>query len=278
MMLRVSLMCSLLFAGTALAQDLELPTASPRAEVKQQIGVTWVTVNYSSPGVKGRKIYGELVPFETLWRTGANGATTLELSGDATIGGAAVPKGKYSIFTLPGAAEWTVIINKNPDQANVGAYDQKLDQARFKIKPEAAPARERMTFLFSDTTDTSARLDLDWAGTRISLPITIDTGAQAKANIGGFAKKTSRGLANAARFLADDAKDLDGAMKLIDASLAADQGWFNTWLKADFLARKGDFKAALPLAEKAHALGLPEGGGFFYKDRVEKALKEWKGK
>ena len=273
--MRRLVLLSTLLALPALAQDLELPTLSPRAEVKQQVGVTWITVNYSSPCVKGRTVYGELVPFGTLWRTGANGATTIELSGDATIGGQAVPAGKYAIFTIPGQTEWTVIINKNPNQGGTGSYDQKLDQARFTAKPEAVPTRERLTFLFSDTTDAAASLDLDWAGTRVRLPITVATAANAKANIGDFSKKSSRALANAARYLADDAKDVDGALKLIDSSLAVDVTWFNTWLKADFLARKGDKKAALALAEKAYALGKDD-KGFFYKDRVEKALKDWK--
>lgn len=277
-MSRVFAMCSLLLALPAVAQDLDLPAASPRAEVKQQVGVTWVTVNYASPGVKGRKVFGDLVPMDKLWRLGANAATTLELSGDATIGGVKTPKGKYSLFAIPGQAEWTVIINKNPDQGGTNSYDEKLDVGRFKARPEASPARERMTFLFSDTTDNGTRLDLDWGGTRVSLPITVDTAANAQANIAAYGKKSARGLANAARFQADEAKNLDAALKLIDASLAIDAGWFNTWLKADFLSRKGDFKAALPLAQKAHEMGLPEGPGYFYKDRVEAALKEWKGK
>ena len=178
--------------------------------------------------------------------------------------------------TMQGGAIGRVTASNHP---GYGAGDLVSSMAGWRTawtaKPEAVPTRERLTFLFSDTTDAAASLDLDWAGTRVRLPITVATAANAKANIGDFSKKSSRALANAARYLADDAKDVDGALKLIDSSLAVDVTWFNTWLKADFLARKGDKKAALALAEKAYALGKDD-KGFFYKDRVEKALKDWK--
>lgn len=270
------LLLAALVASPAFAQDLQLPTPSPLASASQQVGVNTITVTYSSPGKKGRTIFGELVPFDALWRTGANAATTLELSAGATIGGTKVPAGKYSLFTIPGKDEWTVIVNMNANQGGTRSYDKKLDVVRTKVKPTAGEARERLTFLFSETTDAGTNLDLVWAGTQVRLPITVDTAAQAKTNIAGFSKASAGGLASAARYHADQ-KDYDGAIKLIDASIAIDEGWFNTWLKADFLAKKGQYKAAYPLAERAHALGM-KAEYFFFKDQVEAALKDWKGK
>lgn len=272
----LALGAALAFASPALAQGLELPAPSPSAEVKQQVGVAHVTVNYSSPGKRGRTVWGDLVPYDALWRTGANGATTLETTHDLTIGGAKVPAGKYAIFTLPGQAEWTVIINKNPNQGGTRSYDEKLDQARFKVKPSQVTPRERLTFLFSNTTDVGADLDLEWDGLRVRLPITVDTPALVAKNISGFVSGSSRGLANAARHHAE-AKDLDGALKLIDASLAVEKTWFNTWVKADILAQKGKKKEALALAKAAYEMGQ-KAEYFFWKDRVEKAIKEWGGK
>ncbi|MCA9540233.1 MAG: DUF2911 domain-containing protein [Myxococcales bacterium] len=269
---------ALLSAGPVLAQSLDLPALSPHARVEQTVGVTTIAVDYSSPAIRDRKIFGGLVPFDTLWRTGANGATTIEFSADVTFAGQAVPAGKYAVFTLPGASKWTVILNKNPNQGGTGSYDEKLDQVRVHVDPAAAPKRDRMTFLFSDTTDASTQLDLEWETTRIRVPITVDTPALARANIDRFVSSSSRGLANAARHFADEVKDVDRALALIDASLAVEQTWFNTWLKADFLSRKGNYKAAYPLAEKAHEMGQKNPGGYFYKDRVEAALKDWKGK
>ncbi len=265
-----------LLATPALAQ-LELPDLSPRAEVMQTVGITAITVNYASPGVKGRKIFGELVPLDKLWRTGANAATTLEVSTDVKIGGKDVPAGKYALFTIPGKDKWTVIINKNADQGGTRNYDQKLDQARFEVKPgKAATKMERMTFLFTDTQDDSTSLQLVWDETRVTLPITIETNALVAAGIDGYAKGSARTMANAARHY-KRVKQLDKALAMIDNALAIDETWFALWIKADILAEKGDIKAAYPVAEKAYALGSKD-EYFFWKDTIEKALEDWKSK
>src|SRR4029453_3969270 len=161
----------------------ELPAPSPPAKVEQQVGLTKFIVAYSSPGVKGRKIWGELVPYAELWRTGANPATTLEASRDFTFGGTKVPAGTYALYTIPGKTTWTVILNKNPNTAGTRGYDQKNDAARITATPAQSPARERMTFLFANTTDDATRLDLEWDTLRVSVPITVDTKVQAMSNI-----------------------------------------------------------------------------------------------
>lgn len=265
---------ALLLATPALAQSLELPDLSPRAQVTQTAGVTTIKVDYASPGVKGRTVFGELVPFGKLWRTGANSATTLEVSTDVTIGGKAVPAGKYAVFTIPGKDEWTVIINKNPNQGGTRSYDQKLDQARFEVKPTDAPKRERMTFLFADTTDTGTKLVLDWAGKQVVMPIGIGTKALVEAGIGGYAKGTARQLASAARYY-KAAGELDKGLAMVDDALAIDETWFALWIKADILAAKGDTKAALPIAQKAYDLGMKD-DYFFWKDLIAKKIEEWK--
>jgi hypothetical protein len=272
-------MMSLLWFALAPAfgQDLELPALSPRAEVMQTVGVVEVTVSYSSPGKKDRTVWGDLVKYDELWRTGANAATTLETDGPLTMGGAEVPPGKYALFTIPGKDEWTVIVNKNPNQGGTGDYDQAQDVVRVQVKPEQAPERERLTFLFSDTTDKSTRLDLEWAGLRVGVPITVDTGKIVASSIDTYVEGASDGLAGAARYKVDQG-DLDGALKLIDASLAIQETWYNTWLKADILHRKEEHKAAYKLAQRAQELGNAAGDEFFWKDRVEKALAEWKKK
>lgn len=267
---------ALLLASPAVAQNIDLPAPSPSAMVMQQIGVANVTVSYSSPAKRGRTVWGELVPFDKMWRTGANGATTLETTHDIMIGGAAVPAGKYALFTIPGKTEWTVIINKNPNQGGTRSYDEKLDQARVKVAPAKGAARERLTFLFSDTTDKSANLDLEWDGGLVRLPITVDTAGQVAGNINSFKSKAASGLANAARYHADN-NDVPGALTLIDASIAAERTWFNVWLKAEMLANTGKKKQALKLAKEAYAMG-EKAEYFFWKDKVAQAIKDWGGK
>ncbi|MEQ1565416.1 MAG: DUF2911 domain-containing protein [Myxococcota bacterium] len=259
------------------AQELELPALSPSAMVQQQVGVVELTVEYSSPGKRDRAVWGELVPYGEVWRTGANATTTFETTGDVTIGGAVVPAGKYGLFSIPGKDEWTVILSNVADGSPF-AYDVKDDRVRVTVKPQEGPARERMTFVFSDTTETATSLDLEWAGVRVALPVTVDTPAMVNAAIGSYVEGAGGGLARAGRYKAEHG-DLPGALKLLDASLAIEETWYNVWLKADALHQQADHKNAYKLATRAMELGTAAGDDeFFWKDRVEKALAEWKKK
>ncbi len=266
---------TLLVSSTAMANP-PLPAPSPKAVVTQTVGITDVTVDYSSPGMKKRKIFGGLVPFGQLWRFGANAATKLTLSRDAKIAGKDAPAGTYALFAIPNAKSWTIIINKNANQGGTNAYDEKLDLMRFEVKPEKAAKRERMTFIFSETNDEGTRLDLEWEETRVSIPIAVDTKAQTLAAIAAHMDNNWRGFANAARYY-DEIGDGANALAAIDASIGVKQTWFNLWVKAQILAKANDFKAAYPLAEKAYELGKGD-SYFFWKADVEKALTDWKAK
>jgi hypothetical protein len=135
-----------------------------------------------------------------------------------------------------------------------------------------------MLFLFSETTDDATRLDLEWDELRVSIPIKTDTTALTKAVIAEHVDGTWGPLARAARYYAETAKDTAMAMKLIDASLAVQETWFNSWIKAKLLADAGNYKDAYPLAQKAFELGNKDKDSFFYHDDVKKALDDWKGK
>jgi hypothetical protein len=258
--------------------DLELPRPSPNAKVTQQVGLTDVTVDYSSPGVKGRKIWDGLVPYGKMWRTGANTATKITFSKDVTFGGKPVAAGTYALFTIPAKGAWTVILNKNANQPGTGQdYKQDLDVLRVQLTPKAAPFRERMAFIFSDMTDDKASLDLEWEKLRLSMPIVVATEQQALANIQGTLDNTWRAYANAARYMLETKKDYDTGLKYVDQSLALKEDWYNLWFKAELLAAKGNYKDAVATAEKADALGK-KSGNFFFQGDVEKGLADWKKK
>lgn len=259
------------------AQDIELPVLSPAASVMQRVGLVDLTVTYSSPGKRERTVWGELVPYGEVWRTGANAATALEASGPFTFGGKEVAAGKYAVFSIPGKDEWTVILNQGAEQWGAFEYDQSKDVVRVQVKPEEGPARERLTFLFSDTTDEGTRLDLEWAGVHVAVPIQVDTTKAVKDNIAAYVDGTGDGLARAARYQLDHG-DLVSALKLVDLSMGIEQTWYNTWLKADILHQQENHKEAYKLAQKAQELGNAAGDDFFWKDRVGKALAEWKKK
>ncbi len=261
------------------AQQLELPAPSPAAKVAQRVGLTDVGVEYSSPGVKGRTdIWGGVVPWDKPWRAGANAATKLTFSRDVTFGGIPVKAGTYSLVLLPNQKAWTAILSKDLGLWIGGkSYDIKDDVARAPAKTEASPFRERLAIVLSDTTDNGTRLDLQWEKLTISVPIAVDTDAHVQASMDAALGNTWRPHANAARYLADVKKDYPKALKLIDTSLAIETAWYNTWIKADILAKTGNFADAHKLAQKAWDLGQKD-PNFFYKDQVAKALVDWKGK
>jgi tetratricopeptide (TPR) repeat protein len=266
-----------LSAGAARA-DLDLPRPSPFAKVWQVVGLTEITVDYSSPGVKGRKIWGGLVPYDQMWRAGANTATKVTFSKNVTFAGKPVAAGSYAFFVIPGKNDWTVILNKKTDQSGTGRdYKQAEDLLRVSVKPKAAPFRERLAYLVTDFTDDKASLDLEWEKLRLSIPITVDTGPQAVASINAAVDGTWRTYANAARYMLENKKDYDTGMKYADQSLALKQDWFNLWIKAELLAAKGDVKDALTTGEKAYEIGS-KSENFFLEGEIKKTLGEWKKK
>src|SRR5687768_12523971 len=158
---------TLAVAAPAAAQNLETPAPSPRARVEQRVGVTDFKLEYSSPAVKKRKIWGDLVPYDKVWRLGANAATKLEVSRDFTFGDKSVKAGTYSVYAIPGKTTWTLVLNSSTT-GNPTEPDAKTDVARITVKPMVLPApRERMTFVFSDTTEDSTNLDLEWEKLRV---------------------------------------------------------------------------------------------------------------
>ncbi|HEX8826155.1 MAG TPA: DUF2911 domain-containing protein [Archangium sp.] len=265
-------------AARPASAQLELPAASPAAKVSQTVGLTEVSVDYSSPGVRGRPVWGGLVPFDQVWRTGANAATKITFSRDVTFGGKPVPAGTYSIVTIPTQKEWTVVLNKELGLFGGGkTYDAKDDVVRVSATSSEIPPRERLTFLFSNTTEDQTSLDLEWEKLRVSVPIKADTATHAQANIQSALNGSWRSLANAARYVADTSKDYPTALKYADNSLAIQSHWYNNWIKADILARSGKYADARKFAQTSWDLGQKD-PGFFFKEPVAKALQDWKGK
>jgi hypothetical protein len=266
-----------LTALTAFGQPLQLPSKSPGAKITQTVGLTDITVEYSSPAVRGRKIWGALVPYNEVWRTGANAATRVTFSKDVEIEKTPVPAGTYSFFAIPTATTWTLILNKVPNQGGAFNYKKEDDLLRVTVKPVAIPSRERLAYLVSNFTDDTASLDLEWEKIRVSLPIALKTKDQATANIADAVDNAWRPMTNAARYLVDQ-KDYAGALDKVNASLAVKETWLNDWVKAQALAGQGKYKEAYPLAEKAQTLGNQNTKEFFAADDVKKALAEWKNK
>lgn len=175
-LLGLLLVALLVLASPTHAQDRSNsePRVSPNAETHQTIGTTEVRVTYGRPGVRGRDIFGDLVPYDTIWRTGANEATTLTVSDDVRIGGNDVPAGTYALFTIPAEDDaWTVILNTVPNQWGAYDYDSAADHMRTTAETYRADTfREQLVFTFEAVDETSATLLLHWADTALPIPIT----------------------------------------------------------------------------------------------------------
>ena len=265
---------ALCLSGVARA-DLDLPRPSPFAKVVQTVGLTDITVDYSSPGVKGRKIWGAVVPYDQMWRAGANNPTKITFSRDVSFADKPVPAGTYAFFIIPTKGAWTVILNKKVDQAGTGRdYKQADDLVRVQVTPKPAPFRERLAYLVTDFTDDKASLDLEWEKLRLTIPIAVQTSAQALASINSAVDGTWRTYANAARYMLETKKDYDTGMKYVDQSLALKEDWYNVWIKAELQAAKGNTKEARATGDHAYELGK-KSDGFFLEGEVKKTLGEW---
>lgn len=275
-----SLVCTVSAAQLAAAQQAapELPQASPKARVEQRVGLTDFSIDYSSPGVKGRKIWGALVPFDRPWRTGANAATKLTASRDFTFGGKPVPAGSYALYTIPGKTTWQVALNSNTE-ASGNDFDAKKDVVRVTVTPTPIKGRERLTFLFSGTTDEGARIELEWEKLRVTVPITVATKQQVLAGIDKAVEEAWRPHFASARYLLDNGGDLTKALTLVDQSIAIKPTWWNHWVRAQILAKQNRAQDAVATAEKAMQLGTGDRVyESFYKDEVTKSVAAWKKK
>jgi hypothetical protein len=266
-----------LAASPAAAQNLETPAPSPKARVEQRVGLTDFKLDYSSPAVKKRKIWGDLVPYDKVWRMGANAPTRLEVSRDFTFGDKPVKAGAYSLYAIPGKASWTIVLNSNVE-GNPNEPDTKADVARITVKPTALPAhRERMTFVFADTTDDATGLDLEWEKLRVRLPLKVDTKTQVSKNIEDATGGAWRPHWQAGRYLLDSNGDLGQALAFVDQSIAIKSTWANQWTRAQILGKQGKKAEAKAAAEQTLTLG--KGNKVFedfFKADVEKAIASWK--
>ncbi|MCP5053951.1 MAG: DUF2911 domain-containing protein [bacterium] len=240
-------------SDTLLAQDVKFPAPSPGASVMQTVGITDVTVKYSSPGVKDRTIWGGLVPYDKLWRTGANTATTIEFSTDVTVGGTKVAKGKYALFTKPGKTEWTFYISKNVTGVVPGAYKEEDNVATVTAKPYEAPARERMMFGIKPASDSKGKVYLHWAKLIVGFKFEIDTKAIVMKSI--EAAMGNWGTAHQAANYAFRNGMLDKAKEWVSASLKVKEVFWNRMLKTRILKKMGADKAKVAKSlAKAKAL------------------------
>lgn len=271
------LIASLPLAAQTPTPALKLPRVSQHMVSTQTVGLTDITVDYSRPAVKGRVIWGGLVPYDKVWRTGANEATQISFSDDVTINGQALPKGAYSLHTIPGKDSWTVIFNKTAKQWGSFNYKEADDALRVTVKPEKTSFHELMELDFPQVTGDSAVVALRWAD--VSVPFTVGTNTTAKvmadvsAAVAAAAATDSQTPYRAASF-AFDAGNSEQATKWLDQSLKVKQTISNLYLKARIQAKNGDKAGAIASAESALKLAGPNDKEFAIE--IQKSIDDWK--
>lgn len=253
------------------------PAPSPAATVSQVVGVAKVSVDYSRPALRGREIFGKLIPFGKIYRTGANASTKIEVSSDITVEGQPLAAGKYAIMSIPGADEWTVIFSKN---LNVGEqnYKDSEDALRVKVKPSEVALTESFTIDFSDIKDDAAKMNIYWEKTKVTLNIGVNIEKSIDAALTQQGSQASASFQQAAEYMVQKGMDLNKALALVDKSLALRETFRNNWVKAQILDKLGKSSDALAFAMKAQSLGGSDPSYQFFKDGIEKGITDIKAK
>lgn len=246
-----------LVTGSALAQTppLTLPDVSPAASVSQTVGLTDITISYHRPAVNKRKIWGGLVPYNEVWRAGANQNTTIAFSSPVTIGGKQFAAGTYGVHMIPTERDWTVILSTVSSAWGSFSYDQKEDAIRFTVTPKPADFEERLEYRFENPTENSVTVVMQWEELAVTFAIEVDTKAVVlegiKSQLRGLPRFGWQGWNQAAQWCLRNDYDLGQGLDWADRSIGLQATFQNLRTKAGILEKKGDTKGAEELQARA---------------------------
>ncbi|MDQ4138949.1 MAG: DUF2911 domain-containing protein, partial [Bacteroidota bacterium] len=262
--------------------QLRLPQPSPAAMVMQTIGLTEISVKYHTPGVKGREIWGKLVPYNEVWRTGANEATLITFSDAVTINGENVATGTYSLFSLPQSTDSCLfILNKNIGLWGVEGYDPKEDVLRVSAQVKEVPLHETFQFAFSNILPNSGTLSFFWEKKEVSVKVEVDTDKKVLAMLQEDLNRAKpddwQAYAQATNYLISKNTQHELALQWIDKSLSINDNFYNNWIKAQLLAQKEEYEGAVDLCKKAIKLGKKDQEEYKkYESSIERNFSIWK--
>jgi hypothetical protein len=263
---------------------VQLPYVSPKSVVKQVVGLTEITIEYNRPNVRGRKIWGDIVPYDKVWRTGANQATTLNFSDDVWLNGNPVKAGKYALYTIPTKNEWTILLNKNAESWGIENYKEEDNVLAFRVKPLKDEYDETFTVEISNIEKTRADIFIEWEKVAIAIEVRVDVEQKVLQNIStaiSNAKDTDwEVFATCADYALKNNLFKEEVPLWIDKAMNGNPKSFRPyWLKADLAALNGKFQVAIDLAKQALQLGFIERGEkFIYKPDLERAIALWETK
>ncbi len=262
--------------------QIDTPAPSPSATLTQEVGLTTVTINYSRPSVKDRTIFGGLLKYGELWRTGANGATKLSFSTDVNLGGNDLKAGDYVILTVPGESDWKINIYEFSGNG-VGAYFSKEALATTSVKPvKLSDKVESLTIDINNLRNSSATIDISWENTKISIPLEVNADASVMAQINKYEENSDAQRANdynaAASYLLSEKKELEKALDFATKATSLNPNAF--WMsrtKSLIEAELGKYKEAVATATLSLA-AAEKAGNQTYVDFNKASIEEWKKK
>jgi len=235
------------------SQSIKMPPPSPPQTIKQDFGISSIELSYSRPGIKGRKVFGDLVPYGKVWRTGANNATTIDFGDDVTIGGTKVPAGKYGLLTIPDKDNWKVIITKQLEVTNPTDYKPESDLVRVDVKPMTMKDKmETFTMQFANVKSSTCELQIMWENTAVVMPISSDVETVVMKQIDDAMNKDNRPYFQSALYYLNNGKDLNQAIAWFDKAIAQQpDGYWIYHQKANALAKLGKKDEAKATAQKS---------------------------
>jgi hypothetical protein len=254
--------------------QIEMPQPSPLATLNQKIGLMDATISYSRPSARGRKVFGDLVPYGKIWRTGANKASTIEFTDSVKIAGVLVRRGKYAIFTIPNPDEWTIVLNSDWNQSGTSRYDASKNVVTLNVKPSIIPFSETFTIDFNHLTTNTAEIEIYWETSKVSFGVETSVDEAVMRNIKNALNISAGSYFQAARYYYDTDRELPTALEWINKSISMEERYWVVRQKALIEAKMGDMKAALKTAKRALDLAK-EAGSDDYVRLNEASIEEW---
>jgi len=255
------------------------PQLSPSASVSQTIGTTTVEVQYHRPAAKGRPIFGSLVPYGQVWRTGANEATTIRFSDPVQVNGQKVAAGTYALFSIPYQDRWTVILNKRARQQGAWEYDPREDVMRLDVKPKVVPHTEWLTYEIYPASNATAYVDLYWEKLRVSLLVEVDVDEIVTMRMRKAMRERPgdwKLMSDAAQYCVDQEIHMGEALGWVERSIKLSEQPDNLSVKARLLYLHGDKTQAVQLMEKALSMARARKQGAAATGPLEQMLEQWK--
>jgi hypothetical protein len=252
-MKKIFLLLAITACSVSFAQTLVTPQPSTTQTIKQNFGLSSIELSYSRPNAKERVIFGELVPFGKVWRTGANQASTLTFGEEVTIGDKKIAAGKYGLLTIPNKNNWILIITKQLDVTSPSAYKEENDMVRVNVKPMVGANKvETFSMQFTNVKSSSCELTLQWENTTVSLPISTDVDGKVMSQINNLMTKDNLPYFNAAMYYMESGKDLNQALSWFNKAVELNPGaYYMYFQKASCLAKLGKKQEAITTATKS---------------------------